>query len=83
MGTKVYTIGELARLSGQSVRRIRYYSDKGLLPPSDRSAGNYRIYSEADVARLDLITPAKPLPLLVPTTSTFWPASKVESTVSS
>lgn len=55
MGTKFYTIGELARLSGQSVRRIRYYSDKGLLPPSDRSAGNYRIYSEADVARLDLI----------------------------
>lgn len=55
MGAKFYTIGELARLSGQSVRRIRYYSDKGLLPPSDRSAGNYRIYSETDAARLDLI----------------------------
>ncbi|MGJ7037677.1 DNA-binding transcriptional MerR regulator [Shinella sp. BE166] len=54
MGAKFYTIGELARLSGQSVRRIRYYSDKGLLP-SDRSAGNYRIYSETDAARLDLI----------------------------
>jgi DNA-binding transcriptional MerR regulator len=55
MGVKFYTIGELARLSGQSVRRIRYYSDRGLLPPSDRSAGNYRIYSETDAARLDLI----------------------------
>lgn len=39
-----YSIGELARLSGQSVRRIRFYSDKGLLPPMLRSASNYRLF---------------------------------------
>jgi DNA-binding transcriptional MerR regulator len=56
MGVKtVYSIGKLARLSGQSVRRIRFYSDKGLLPPMLRSASNYRLYTDTDIARLDLI----------------------------
>ncbi|HEV2571886.1 MAG TPA: MerR family transcriptional regulator [Beijerinckiaceae bacterium] len=52
---KNYTIGELAKLSGVSVRTIRFYSDRKLLPPRLRSASNYRIYSDDDVARLDLI----------------------------
>ena len=55
MGAKTYTIGELARLSGQPVRRIRFYSDEGLLPPTVRTDSNYRLYSEDDLARLDLI----------------------------
>jgi DNA-binding transcriptional MerR regulator len=55
MGAKTYTIGDLARLSGQPVRRIRFYSDKGLLPPALRSASNYRVYTDSDVAKLDLI----------------------------
>jgi DNA-binding transcriptional MerR regulator len=55
MGAKTYTIGDLARLTGQPVRRIRFYSDKGLLPPTLRSASNYRFYTDADVAKLDLI----------------------------
>ncbi|MGE7468097.1 MerR family transcriptional regulator [Bosea sp. NPDC003192] len=50
-----YTIGELARLCGVPVRRIRFYSDKGLLPPTTRTMANYRVYSNADAARLDLI----------------------------
>jgi DNA-binding transcriptional MerR regulator len=50
-----YTIGELARLCDVPVRRIRFYSDKGLLPPSTRTMANYRVYSDADAARLDLI----------------------------
>ena len=50
-----HTIGELSRLSGVSVRRIRFYSDRGLLPPRERTAANYRIYADADIARLDLI----------------------------
>jgi DNA-binding transcriptional MerR regulator len=54
MGVKSYTIGELARLSGQSVRRIRFYSDKGLLP-SLRTESNYRIYTDTEFAKLDLI----------------------------
>ena len=51
-----YTIGELSELSGVSVRRIRFYSDKGLLPPVGRTSKGYRVYSEADLARLHLIS---------------------------
>ena len=51
----LYSIGELARISGIAVRRIRFYSDEGLLPPASRTRSNYRIYSDADVARLQLI----------------------------
>lgn len=50
-----YTIGELSRFCGVPVRRIRFYSDKGLLPPATRTMANYRVYSDADAARLDLI----------------------------
>jgi DNA-binding transcriptional MerR regulator len=55
MNDSLYTIGELARISGIAVRRIRFYSDAGLLPPVSRTAGNYRVYSDDDVARLQLI----------------------------
>jgi DNA-binding transcriptional MerR regulator len=50
-----YTIGQISKLSGASVRRIRFYSDKGLLPPAARTSRGYRVYSETDLARLDLI----------------------------
>ena len=55
MSGGVKTIGELSRLSGVTVRRIRFYSDKGLLQPTGRTRAGYRVYTVADVARLDLI----------------------------
>jgi DNA-binding transcriptional MerR regulator len=55
MSYRTYTIGEIARLSGLSVRRIRFYSDEGLLPPTARTESGYRVYSDEDLARLDLI----------------------------
>ena len=55
MSAKAYTIGELSGLSGVPVRRIRFYSDRGLLPPQARTASGYRVYSETDLARLGLI----------------------------
>ena len=55
MNDRLYTIGEIARISGIAVRRIRFYSDAGLLPPLSRTAGNYRVYSDDDVARLQLV----------------------------
>lgn len=51
----LYTIGELARLSGLKVQTIRYYSDIGVLPPSSVTQAGYRLYSEADFARLELV----------------------------
>lgn len=45
-------IGELARRTGLTVRALRHYDDIGLLVPSERSGGGYRLYDRQDVARL-------------------------------
>lgn len=55
MDSKIYTIGEVSKLSGVSVRKLRFYSDKGLLPPTTRAQSGYRMYSGADLERLGLI----------------------------
>ncbi|MFC9844761.1 MerR family transcriptional regulator [Streptomyces sp. NPDC060223] len=62
-GTGLFTIGELARSTGLSVRTIRYWSDEGALPPVARSAGGYRLYDAASVARLQLIRTLRELGL--------------------
>lgn len=49
------TIGELARRTALPVKTIRFYSDEGLLPPSDRTESGYRLYGEKELARLELI----------------------------
>ena len=49
-----WSIGELARRGGVSVKTIRFYSDAGLLPPQRSSAGHRR-YDSTDLARLTLI----------------------------
>jgi len=61
--TGLLTIGELARATGLTVRTIRYWSDEGALPPVGRSAGGYRLYDAAAVARLELIRTLRELGL--------------------
>ena len=50
-----YSIGDLSRRSGLSVRTIRFYSDVGVVPASARSASCYRLYDVEAVARLALV----------------------------
>ncbi|MEJ3656296.1 MerR family transcriptional regulator [Actinomycetes bacterium KLBMP 9759] len=57
------TIGQLARRSGVPVRTIRFWSDEGVLPETDRSLGNYRRYDARAVARLDLVRTLRELGL--------------------
>ena len=57
------TIGNVARRSGFSIRALRFYERRGLLPASGRSPGGYRLYSEADLGRLEFIRQAKALGL--------------------
>jgi DNA-binding transcriptional MerR regulator len=57
------TIGQLARRSGVPVRTIRFWSDEGVLPETDRTAGNYRRYDSRAVARLDLVRTLRELGL--------------------
>lgn len=49
------SIGALARLAGISVRTLHHYDAIGLLSPGSRTAGGYRAYTPADVARLQRI----------------------------
>jgi DNA-binding transcriptional MerR regulator len=54
-------IGEVADRTGLSLRTIRYYEEMGLVQPSARTTGGFRLFTEADVARLLLIKRMKPL----------------------
>lgn len=49
-----YRIDELARLAGSTVRNIRAYQDRGLLPPP-RLQGRVGLYDDAHLARLRLV----------------------------
>jgi len=48
-------IGELAKRTGSLVETIRYYEREGLLPEPARSEGNYRVYADTDLERLQFI----------------------------
>ena len=54
-------IGELAEKTGLSLRTIRHYDEVGLLKPSGRTEGGFRLYSNEDLSRLLLIRRMKPL----------------------
>ena len=54
-------IGELAERVGLSLHTVRHYDEIGLVQPSRRSEGGFRLYSEEDLARFLLIKPMKPL----------------------
>ena len=52
---RFYTIEQVATRTGLTKRTLRYYEEVGLLRPTDRTEGNYRRYSEADIERLERI----------------------------
>ena len=54
-------IGELADRAGMSLRTLRHYDEVGLLTPTGRTEGGFRLYTESDLARLLVIRRMKPL----------------------
>ncbi|MFF0886766.1 MerR family transcriptional regulator [Streptomyces sp. NPDC003456] len=50
-----WSIGELAERAGATVKTVRFYSDRGLLPESARSGGGHRRYGPQALERLRLI----------------------------
>ncbi|MBO0853263.1 MAG: MerR family transcriptional regulator [Nocardia sp.] len=64
---KLFTIGELARRTGLSVRTIRFWSDSEVVPPTERSVSGYRLYDAEAVARLELVRTLRELGLDLPT----------------
>ncbi|KRD12062.1 MerR family transcriptional regulator [Mycobacterium sp. Root265] len=54
-------IGDVAARTELSIKTIRHYDDVGLVTPSARSAGGFRLYTAGDVDRLLSIRRMKPL----------------------
>ena len=52
--TPLYMIGVAAQLAGVHPQTLRIYEQKGLVSPQ-RTSGNTRMYSQADIERLELI----------------------------
>ena len=71
MDRELHQIGEAAERTGLSIRTIRYYEEIGLVSPSGRTAGGFRLYTDDDLDRLLLVKAMKPLDLSLETTQTM------------
>lgn len=57
----VMHIGEVAARTELSLRSLRHWEEVGLLQPSGRTDGGFRLYTEADVDKILVIRRMKPL----------------------
>ncbi len=55
----LYQAHQFAELAGVTVRALHHYDRLGLLKPTRRTAGGYRLYSGRDLARLEQIVVLK------------------------
>lgn len=60
---RLWKVGELARLTGLTIRTLRYYDQICLFSPSAHSDSGHRLYNEADLSRLQQILSLKELGL--------------------
>ncbi|WP_435817685.1 MerR family transcriptional regulator [Micromonospora parva] len=58
---RLMQIGEAADRVGLSIRTIRHYEEAGLIVPSARSEGGFRLYTQPDLDRLAVVKRMKPL----------------------
>lgn len=58
---KTMRIGEVAERTSLSFRTLRHYEEVGLVTPSGRTEGGFRLYTDEDVARLMIVRRMKPL----------------------
>jgi DNA-binding transcriptional MerR regulator len=48
--------GDMARLTGNTLRTVRFYEEAGILRPERRSMGGHRLFTHAELERLQLIS---------------------------
>lgn len=48
-------IGEAAAAAGMTTKTLRFYEDRGLLPPTERASNGYRHYGGDAITRLEFI----------------------------
>ena len=58
---KTMRIGEVTERTSLSFRTLRHWDDVGLVQPSGRTDGGFRLYTEKDVDRILIIRRMKPL----------------------
>jgi MerR family Zn(II)-responsive transcriptional regulator of zntA len=63
---RVFTSGDLARATGETVRTVRFYEEQGLLQPVTVSSGGHRRYDRAALEQLQLILDFRELGLSIP-----------------
>ncbi|MET8168719.1 MerR family transcriptional regulator [Streptomyces sp. NPDC005329] len=66
-GATLYSIGELSRRTGLSVRTIRFYSDAKVVAPTSRTPAGYRLYDVDALLRLELVGTLRELGIDLPT----------------
>ena len=79
---KLYTTGEIAKLSGVSVRTVQYYDDRGILIPSELSEGGRRLYTEADLKRMHVICFLRDAGLPINSISALFAEEKPQNVIS-
>ena len=57
------SIGEASRRSGFTIKALRFYERRGILPPASRRPNGYRVYCETDLGRMSFVRDAKALGL--------------------
>lgn len=58
-----WKVGDLAKLTGLTVRTLRFYDQIGLFSPSEQTEAGHRLYNESDLSRLQQILSLKELGL--------------------
>ncbi|SCK15414.1 MerR family transcriptional regulator [Streptomyces sp. WMMB 322] len=58
---RLMRIGEVAERTGLSLRTIRFYGEVGVVGAAERSEGGFRLYTEMEVRRLELVRRMRPL----------------------
>ncbi|UGY94366.1 MerR family transcriptional regulator [Streptomyces gobiensis] len=61
MVRQLMRIGEVSERTGLSLRTIRHYEEVGIIGPTSRSEGGFRLYTEAEVRRLAVVRRMRPL----------------------
>lgn len=64
--SKQYRVGDLAQVTNKTVRALHLYEELGLLRPSERSKGNYRMYGADAVTRVQWISKLQELGFSLP-----------------
>lgn len=59
-------VGDLAKLTGKTVRAIHFYEEMDILRPVERTKGGFRLYNKDAITRVSLIEKLQVLGLSIP-----------------